>query len=182
MTRPDEMVQPYDVVLLSGTVGAGKTTTAHALSDLLWAEGVPHAVVDLDGIRLLRPPPAGDPFSHQVELVNLRDLARNYRAAGAERLVLAGVVEDPADVPRYREAMAGARLLLCRLTVDLDHAAVRLRARHADEPEALAWHLHRVGELTAVLDAAPFEDARLDPTGRAPEDVAREVLRLAGWA
>ena len=176
------MNEPAEVVLLSGTVGAGKTTTAHALSDLLAAEGVPHAVVDLDEVRLLRPPPPGDPFQHEVELANLRDLARNYRAAGAARLLLAGVVEEAGEVARYRTALAGARLLLVRLVVDLDLAAERLRARHAHEPEALAWHLHRVGELTAVLDAAPFEDARLDTTGRAPEDVAGEVLRLAGWA
>ena len=42
------------------------------------------------------PAPPDDPFAHEVELANLRDLARNYRAAGAERLILAGVVEDAA--------------------------------------------------------------------------------------
>ena len=173
---------PHDAVLLTGTVGTGKTTTAYALSALERAAGVPHALVDLDQVRLLVPAPAADPFAHEVELANLRDLARNYRAAGARRLILAGVVEQAAEVPRYTAALDVARLLVCRLTVDADDVPARLRHRHADEPDALAWHLERTVELTALLDAAPFEDVRVCTTGRTPADVAAEVRRAAGWA
>ncbi|MGI3780602.1 MAG: hypothetical protein ACRYG2_07460 [Janthinobacterium lividum] len=100
--------EAYDAVLLTGTVGAGKTTTASALSELQWAAGRVHAVVDLDQVRLLRPPPVGDPFQHEVELANLHDLARNYRAAGATRLIVAGVVEEAGEVPRSSRRWAGA--------------------------------------------------------------------------
>ena len=176
------MPPPYDAVLLAGTVGAGKTTTAHALSALELAHGRRHAVVDLDEIRLLRPPPADDRFAHEVELANLRDLARNFRGAGAARLVLAGVVEGAREVPRYAAALDGARLLVCRLTVDPVLVRDRLRSRHHDDPDLMAWHLDRTVELTRILDADPYEDVRVDTTGRTPEDVAREVARAAGWA
>ena len=172
---------PYDAVLLTGTVGAGKTTTAHALSALELAHGRRHAVVDLDEIHLLRPPPPHDRFAHEVELANLRDLARNFRAAGATRLVLAGVVEDAREVPRYAAALDG-RLLLCRLSVDPVLVRDRLLSRHRDDPDLLAWHLDRTVELTGILDADPFEDLRVDTTDRTPEDVACEVARAAGWA
>lgn len=171
----------YDVVLLNGTVGAGKTTTARAVSDLERSAGRAHAVVDLDQVRLLYPPPPGDPFQHEVELANLRDLARNYRAAGAVRMILAGVVENTSELPRYVEALGGSRVLLCRLTVAPAVVERRLRQRHHDEPTALAWHLARTIELTSLLDEAPFEQVRIDTTDRPPEAVARDVRRAAGW-
>ena len=174
-------VPAYDAVFLSGTVGAGKTTTAYALSELERAQGRAHAIVDLDQVRLLYPADPDDPFSHEVELANLRDLTRNYRAAGATRMILAGVVEERAELPRYAEALGGARILLCRLTVDLDVVRERLRRRHRDEPEDLAWHLARTIALTTILDGDPFEDVRIDTTGRAPADVARAVQGAAGW-
>ena len=171
----------YDAVLLGGTVGAGKTTTAAAVSALEGAAGHVHALVDLDQVRLLHPAPADDPFAHEVELANLRDLGRNYRAAGAQRLVLAGVVEDGAQVPRYVEALGGSRLLLCRLIADAHVVEERLRRRHHDDPAALRWHLDRAVELSALLDARGFEDLRVDTTGRSPEAVAQEIRAAAGW-
>ncbi|RII85092.1 adenylyl-sulfate kinase, partial [Clavibacter michiganensis subsp. insidiosus] len=72
-----------DAVILTGTVGAGKTTTMHALGDLLAARGVRHALVDMDAVRLLHPAPPADPFQQELALRNLGDLSRNYREAGA---------------------------------------------------------------------------------------------------
>ena len=170
-----------DAVFLNGTVGAGKTTTAFALSDLLGAGEVPHAVVDLDQVRLLRPPPAGDPFQHEVELANLAALAANYRAAGARRLVVAGVLESADEVPRYRTALGGRSMLVCRLTVDPATARARLERRHDDDPARCAWHLSRTVELTATLDRVRLDDVEVATERRSPDEVAREVARHAGW-
>ena len=171
----------FDAVFINGTVGAGKTTTALELSRLLSDRQEPHALVDLDQIRLLFPPPPGDPFQHEVELANLRDIAGNYRAAGAARLIVAGVLESPGEVPRYEVALGVDSLLVCRLLVDPDTARARLSNRHVDDPDARRWHLHRTGELATVLDRARFDDVVVDTTHRSPLEVAREVARHAGW-
>ncbi|SDT43448.1 Adenylylsulfate kinase [Friedmanniella luteola] len=167
-------------LLLTGTVGVGKTTTADAVGDRLREQGVPHAVVDLDELRRCWPAPAGDPFHTALELRNLAAVARAYRAAGAVRLVLAGVAESRDDRERYAGAL-GVPLQVVRL---LGAAAVvepRLRARHSDDPEGLAWHLHRRGELDAVLDAAAVADADVRVDGLSRGAVADAVLRAAGW-
>jgi len=168
-------------VLLTGTVGAGKTTTAHALGALLRRADVPHAVVDLDALAVAWPSPAHDPFQLDLTLRNLRDVARHHREAGAVRLVLAGVLEDPLDRPRYAAA-AGAPLTVCRLRPDLSTVAARLRGRHGEDRDALDWHLHRSGELDGLLAAAAVGDVVVDVTPRqSPAAVAEAVARALGW-
>lgn len=167
-----------DSVFINGTVGAGKSTLADALSD---AEPSAHAVIDLDEIRRLRPPVPGDRFNHELELSNLRSLAVNYREAGARRFILAGVIEDPREIARYIEALNSTGMLVCRLTAALEILNSRLHVRHRDDPAGLAWHLARVGELSAILDAFDGHDLVLDSSTRSAGELARDVRRAAGW-
>jgi chloramphenicol 3-O-phosphotransferase len=167
-----------DSVFLNGTVGAGKSALADAISA---AEPATHAVIDLDELRRLSPAPHGDPFNHELELRNLRSVVANYRAAGAGRFVLAGVIEEPAEVDRYLDALGSTGMLLCRLVAPPEVLEARLRERHRDDPEGLAWHLARVGELAAVLDRFDRHDLVLESSAASPAELAATVREAAGW-
>jgi predicted kinase len=167
-------------LLLTGTVGVGKTTTADQVAKLLTAAGIPHAVIDLDELCRCWPAPAEDPFHFQLQLGNLRAVSRAYRDAGAQRLVLAGVCETRQDRESYASAV-GVPLQVCRLRGTADVVAGRLRTRHVDDADALAWHLNRRGELDAVLDAAAVADVEVVVDGLAPSAVAVRVLAVLGW-
>ncbi|WP_209312574.1 AAA family ATPase [Streptomyces lonarensis] len=165
-------------LLLNGTVGAGKTTTAAAVSDLLAERRVPHAVIDIDELRRCRPAPPGDPFRFAVALANLRDVCRNHLALGAEYLVLAGVCEDGEQRARH-EGAVGVPMTVVRLRVAPETAAARLRRRHATDPAALAWHLDRCGELDAILDRAAVDD-HVVSSDASPRQTAARTLRAVG--
>ncbi|HWC22169.1 MAG TPA: hypothetical protein VG502_07725 [Flexivirga sp.] len=167
MTNPERRC-----LLITGTVGAGKTTTAYAIGDLLRERNISHAVIDLDEFHRLWPPPEGDPFKQQVELANLRAVAANYRAAGATYLVLAGVVLH--DRTRYEKAL-GEPVLLCRLRPQLDLVGARLIARHEPGDER-DWHVRRAPELEKLLDAAATADLTIDVADETPAQVAARVL------
>jgi hypothetical protein len=109
---------PASALLVTGTVGAGKSVTADMIGSLLQARLVPHAIIDLDEIRRRWPAPPDDPFDFELELRNLQPVATNYLAAGARRLVMAGVCESRKDRDRLAAAV-GVPLVVCRLRVPL---------------------------------------------------------------
>jgi predicted ABC-type ATPase len=160
-------------VFLNGTVGAGKSSVADAVSDL---ETRPHAVIDLDEVRRFRPAPVGDPFNLELQLANVAAMTANFGAAGAELVVVAGVIESQGDAERFREAVGGSATFV-RLTADAAVIERRLRARHRDDADGLAWHLARAAELTAILDAAGLEGEVVDTSGDDVDAVATRVLR-----
>lgn len=168
-------------MFLNGSVGVGKSTVAQAVSAIEGITGGVHALIDVDGVRGLRPAPEGDRFQHKLELQNLSALAANYRRAGATRFVLAGVIESAAELPRYRAALGVAGLLVCRLTARPEVAAARLAVRHAEDPDGLRWHLARTAELAAVLDRASLDDFVLDASDASPALLAQRVRAAAGW-
>jgi adenylylsulfate kinase len=166
-------------LLLNGTVGVGKTSTAEAIGDLLSAAGVAYALIDVDWLRRCHPSPPGDPFQHDLTLRNLRSVAAAFRDAGAARLVLAGVLETPQQRSDYSAAV-GTDLAVIRLRADLDVIRSRLARRH-EQVSGLDWHLRRCGELDAILDAAAVDDLTEVTDGRSPAEVATAVLAAVGW-
>jgi hypothetical protein len=162
-------------LLLTGTVGVGKTTVAAAVGDLLRERQVANAVLDLDELRRAWPAPPGDRFSTSVMLGNLSAVAANYLGHGFSTLVLAGVLETAEDRARHAEAVR-VPMTVCRLVADPDAVHRRLHDRHRDDADGLGWHLHRAGELAAIQDASAVEDLRVDVTELSVVEAAARVL------
>jgi adenylylsulfate kinase len=166
-------------LLITGTVGVGKSTVAAEISDVLADLKIPNAAVDLDALRCQWPPTSA--WNGDLMFENLAALWPNYRAHGATHLILAAVLEDPAELVRYRAAVPGAEITVCRLiapeTVRLD----RLRGRMPSGPSR-DWHLGRTVELERILGRLAVEDFTVENGDRPVRDVAVEVIVRAGWA
>ncbi len=171
----------YDCLFLNGTVGAGKSTTAEIVSKQVSLSGVHNAIVDLDDIRRSWPAPVDDPFNHELELRNLAAIVANYRDVGAERIILAGVVEQRSELPRYRAALHSEGMFVARLVADPNILTARLLARHATDTEALEWNLNRAGQLARILESAGCDHSVFDTTDSSPADVATAIRAAVGW-
>jgi adenylylsulfate kinase len=164
------------VLVITGSMGAGKTTVLGAASDVLSASNVTHAAVDLDTLGIYHlPSPAG----RDLALQNLAAIWRNYAAAGIDRLLIAEAMESAADRDRLRSVIPGAEIMVCRLRAELETMQERVRVR---EPGMFQQrYVERVATLETLLDAAQLEDFSVETDGRHVNEVAREMLERAAW-
>ena len=164
------------VIVISGSMGSGKTTVLAEISDVLAARGVVHAAIDTDFLGMGYLPAEA---SRDLAFRNLSAVWNNYAAAGVTRLLLCEALETPAERERLREAVPGAQIVVCRLRARLETMQQRIRLR---EPGMLQEQfVSRVAELEASLDAGCVEDFSVENDGRSVTAVAREVLVRAGW-
>ena len=167
------------VLLITGPVGAGKTSVAGEISDLLGEAGMPNAFVDVDALRWSYPSPPDDPFRTRLALRNLAAVWPNFRAEGAERLILADVLEDRADLAGYEAAVPGAIITVVRLRATV--ATLQERVRGREQGFGLAWHLHRAAELAAQMDRDRLEDLLVETDGKSLNALANEIFARTGW-
>jgi hypothetical protein len=165
-------------LLITGTVGVGKSTMAAEINDLLAASGIPNAAIDLDA--LVWQWPSTSAWNSDLMFENLTSLWPNYRAHGATHLILARVLEDRADLDRFRAAVPGANITVCRLIAPEAVRMERLVRRMPPGPSR-DWHLSRTVELDRVLERLAFEDFTAENGGRPLREVAVEVLAGLGW-
>jgi hypothetical protein len=164
------------LIVITGTMGSGKTTVMAEASDILMTRGVTHAAIDLDALAI-----AYQPDTALIDLAyrNLSAVWTNYAALGIPRLLLAGAIESRDEFNRIRTAIPDSRIVVCRLRARLTTMQQRVALR---EPGMLHDTLvARVAALDASLDRVQLEDFTISNDDRPVTEVATELLTRAGW-
>jgi predicted kinase len=164
------------LLLITGTMGSGKSTVMAEVSDLLALRKLEHAAIDVDtlGVAWLSSSKNDD-----VMDANLECVCRNYASLGVRRFLVARALESPAELERCRRATLAENVAVCRLTANLATLQQRVKQR---EPGVLqAEFVARVETLDASLNRAALEDFTIANEERSITDVAREMLLRAGW-
>lgn len=167
------------LLLITGPIGVGKTAVASEVSEQLDTAGVAHALVDIDTLRWCYPRPPDDRFHRRLAMANLAAIWPNFRAAGAQRLVIADTIESRAELASFAAAIPGAAIVVVRLRAS--STALARRIAHREVGSGLARHLERAVELTAIFDQARLEDHVIETDDLSVVEVARVVLARVGW-
>jgi len=80
------------LLIITGTMGAGKTSILGEASDILALRGIVHAAIDLDALGLAHLPAAAG--SDGVMYRNLQSVCENYASLGVNRLLLARAIDQ----------------------------------------------------------------------------------------
>lgn len=160
-------------IVITGPVGAGKTTTAMALAELLEHQDISCAMVDMDQLRWFHPTPQGDPFGEAVGRKHLTYMAHTWRELGIPTVILADVIENADGKHALAEALPGYDLCVVRLNVEMDMLHERLR--HRETERQVAWHLNRAQELQDIMIRNDIGDLVINVSDESPEQIATEI-------
>jgi adenylylsulfate kinase len=173
--------EPIPVIVVTGPVGAGKSTVAVAMSELLERRQVRHVMIDQDYLRRVYPSPAGDRFAARLGYRNLAAIWPNMLEIAPRCVIVADVVEDRAQsLADYAQALPGTQVTIARLDVPMSMILERLTGRESDE--SIDWFWKRAPELQAIMEREHVEDILIDAGDRTPYDVALEILERCGVA
>ena len=170
-------IEPIPVLILNGTIGSGKSTIGMAIHEVLISKDIPHAFLDLD--QLTYSWPQKGPFNNDAMFESLSQLWPIYKAAGADRLVLARVIEQWDTLKQYEQALGPCTFTVVRLKASEETRTSRISKREFGD--AFNWHLNRTVELETILEKNGTSSFIIQNEGKTPEEVAMEVLNKAGW-
>lgn len=166
---------PPSAVLIVGPYGAGKSTVAAELADVLERADRPFALLDIDYLMWANPPEIDVHDDPRLMLANLAAVTRTYRQAGIRLFVLAGYVASAEELDGIRTTLE-MPLTVVRLEAPWPEIERRLatgpsQARREDLSEAYA-QLMRTPSISVDLVLR---------SDRLPSEIAAELLERLGW-
>ena len=168
------------LLIISGPVGVGKTTTAEELSAILEGEEVGHSFVDLDGLSKTYPRPKDDRFGEQLALKNLRAVWAHAQEVGTSHLIVARVIETPDGAKRIAQSVGANDYVIVQLNASDSNLLNRVRQREIGAGQD--WHERRAIELARKMQSLSLADIEIDTDDKSIGSIAREIREHLAWS
>ena len=165
------------MLIITGSMGAGKTSVLAEASDILSLRQIVHAAIDLDSLGLAHLPSADGTDS--VMYRNLESVCGNYAASGVTRLLLARAMEDRAELELCQSIVSAANTPFAVLSPALQRCSNASKVRESGMLQQ--QYVDRVAILDAILNRAALEDFVVVNENRSLNEVAQEMLIKARW-
>ncbi len=165
------------LLIITGSMGTGKTSVLCEASDILALQNIAHAALDLDAFGLAH---LSSGASNDVVMYrNLHCACKNYAALGIRRFLVARAIEHRTALECCRKAVSARNTIVCRLTANIRTMRQRVKTRELGVLQE--QFVARVAKLNSILDRARLEDFSVTTDDRSVTQIAHEMLLNAGW-
>jgi adenylylsulfate kinase-like enzyme len=171
-----------DALVITGGIGAGKTSVAIEIGETLEAEHVPVAVVDVDWLVWASAPSLHCDDCDAIAALlrdNLTAIAANFASRGVTTVVLPRAVSTEQEAAAIAAALPQATIEVVRLDVTEAEAVRRITAR--DGGQVLEQHLSQLERVVQLTETIYSEATVVETHERSVPDVAAAVLAAIDW-
>ncbi|WP_077799712.1 AAA family ATPase [Streptomyces sp. JHA26] len=171
----------YELLLIGGGAGVGKTTVAWEVSAALQQKKTAHCLIEGDYMDQIHPAPDNDPHRTAITERNIAAIWSNYAALGRHRLIYTNTVSilEKAMVSR---AMGGSAVKATCVLLTAEEATVRQRLAQREIGTQLHAHIERSMRMARQLDEeAPAGTVRVPTDNRSVQEIALHVLQATAW-
>lgn len=170
----------YEVLLIAGRSGAGKSTVGGEVSELLRERNTAHCLLEGDLVGHVSPPPATDPHRSALTERNLAAVWANFAALGHRRLVCTNTV-SVLEPDMFRRAMGDPALRVVGVLLTATEATAEARLAGRERGTRLAVHVERSARAARRLEEqAPSVTVRVSTDGKPVRQIAQEVVPRPG--
>jgi predicted kinase len=171
----------YELLLISGGAGVGKTTVAWEVSAALQGRGTAHCLIEGDYMDQIHPAPQDDPHRAAITERNTAAVWSNYAALGQHRLIYSNTVSI-LEAPMISRAMGGDKVRTICVLLTAGETTVRERLAQREIGSQLTAHIARsLRNARDLGERAPAGTVRIPTDGRLVGDIAVDVIKAAAW-
>lgn len=166
----------FEVLVLNGSPGVGKSTIASAISDILEKDNIAHAVIDFDELGRVYPENA------DIKWMNLTSVCANYmKVPNLDKLIIPIAIDSEEVLSRLKGCLPGAEWIVCELVADREVLLKRVTEREPDEywREKLRDLVNRYADRDEVLK---FGELKIKTDPGSVHDTAKEVIQKIKWS
>ena len=168
------------VVVVTGTIGAGKSTVAAAMSEILHEQGTRHGLIEVDWLGEVYPAPdPSNPYSTDLAMKVLSSVWPHYLGAGITRAIVTMTLENREELRDLLAAMESPPATVVRLLASQTTREERIKAREFGNLRDL--FLEKTADIEYQMDCFGIGDFSVENESRLPHASATEILQRLGW-
>lgn len=168
------------VLVVTGTMGVGKTAIAMTMSEILHDRGIRHGLLEVDWLGEVYPAPyPDDPYSTRFAMKNLSAIWPHYLDVGITRAIITMTIENHQELDDLKAALHSADVSVVRLEASPQTRSERIKRRELGT--LLDHFLEKTGPLADQMERFGIGDLVVENDNQTPQAVANDILRQIGW-
>jgi len=164
------------VIIITGSPGAGKTSTSNGLAEKLRINDIEHALLDPDEICRVYP----EQNLTKIKWSGLNSIYEVFKDNGVKRIIIPVTIDNDNDLAEIQKSLSDSEIQIFSLVVDRETLIQRVVNR---EPNKF-WQdtlSKLVNTYVQSEHARSYKRTHIDGNNKSVDDIVAEIYKKSSW-